>query len=304
MIANSAHKLYDYDFCSYPILEDKEDRRKTSMYSNEDALPNQVFEGVELIARAPPSIKRPEADRIENITVQIFAHLYSIADQVQRTEVENAVASNISYSPSSPQLENFKFTHAEILHPSARETNFFEENNLEQPLSIQNIVSDILSSASYLFCGWNLFNHHMNNPTPQEMKSTLYKDNKFWKEGLKRHYSKPFAAEMKKVFRIADKLLQSRIEDEKWAFIQRLTLYATLIIAAIGKLSGHKAVLIFGLSAVALTLLFMITHYGTASFKQDQQGADLRQSINRVYSTAVQHRKDDTSNSEDLTEYL
>lgn len=269
-----------------------------------DGLTDEAFNEAQFLALNSPVMKKNDMDKIENITVQIFAHLYSITDQDQREEFK--IVPDASSPSLSPPLENSKFTRSNSLNPSARDTNFYEESSLNQPLHIPNVVSDILSSVAYLFFGWDPLNQK-NKQTPKEMKDNLYKDRIFW-DDLGKHYSVYFQGKMQKVFNKAEKLLENRIKSQQWAFIQRLTLYATLIIAAIGKLSGQNAVLILGLSASAVTFLSMITHYGADSFKQAQQGADLRQSIaladnlkasiDRAYKIAFQHRLDDPASPE------
>ncbi len=264
-----------YDFYTY--FEKEESGVLLDDWYDENVTSDRVFEEAELADLISPLMKGQNGDRIEKITNQFIESLYAVANQDQQTEGE--IATGPYHSPGSPKLESLKFTQSIASRSYSRDTNFYEESHLEQPLRIQHVVSDILSTAAYLFLGWDPLNGQKDDKTIKEIKANLYKNRVFWQKELKNYYSSYFQDKMELAFYKAEQLIQSQMEAQKWAFIQRLTLYATLIIAAVGKLQGNRMMLMFGLSASVVTILFMIIHYGSTSFKHAQQGADLRQSL-------------------------
>lgn len=242
-------------------------------------------------------------DSIENITVQIFAHLCSFADRFNRSDVEAATTStphesiglsNSIYSLTSSSQEEDAIVsptpiYSHCLRPFQRETNFYRDDN-EPPIHIRNVVRHIVSGFTRIFFGWELIDKQKDPRTFEEMITILAKDRTVWKKKLREYYSPGFQYQMNTIFSKADELAKERKYDKKLAYIQRVTFYATLIIFLIGKLKGQKAVSILGLIASSATFLFMVIYHGKISFKQSQQEIDLKDAIERLYPKTALHR--------------
>lgn len=320
-MVNFFSESFPFDFddfgCQIEYGEEKPKSTSTSEnhFNSGDAITDDAFQEAELYANdSPKNSRKQKPDSIENITVQIFTHICSLVDRDNRQDIEDAIADpNDPFSPSSgkkfkanakqlsPLLEekieedspfNNRFNHSHRFRPFQRDSNF-SDSDIVHPIHTQNVIRNILSALASLFLGVKLFETHKDQKSLEEMKKTLKNDYFFWSKLLKDHYTTTFQAKMHLIFQHAQELLNNRENDEKIAYYQRLTFYATLIISTVGKLLGQKVVTIVGLVASSITFLFMLTHYGSTSFKQAQQEANLKTAVDNIYHETASHRLDD-----------
>jgi hypothetical protein len=240
----------------------------------------------ELIFEAETGRNQDQVDDIENITIQIFAGLHSLADRIKRSEIVDAT------KPSNVKLlESYvASTHSRRFNPLRKETNFYEQEDTEQKIRTKHVVSNILFTLGSIFFGLEFFDSHQDSRTNDEMKQKTTIDKTVWTSFLKNHYKDELNVTMNQAFTKADELLKNRQVYAKKAYYYRLTLYATLTLSLVGKVMKQKVFTILGLAASLITLIFMLILYGTNSLKQARLGADLKKLVEIAEKNAARYR--------------
>jgi hypothetical protein len=272
---------------SYTIQLDKSDDDRCDIGLYQDyALSDEVF--TKSFLSDPYDAKK--VDDIENITVQIFAHLHSLADRVIRSEIEEALAPPTRSVQSSPVILH-KSSGSQRFRPFRKETNFNEREDNGQTLRIKDVAWNTIAIVQNIFFGVEFFESHKDNRTTEKMMEDLKTDSITWNQGLRKHYSDFFNSKfMMRAFIQADELLKNRQNVAKESYKQRVTLYVLLILSVIGKLKNKSAFTIVGLAASSITLIFMLVHYGMNSFKLSQRSAELKRTLETAENEARSNR--------------
>jgi hypothetical protein len=254
---------------SYTIALDKSFDDRCDRDFSDYAIPDDVFNKCFL---------SPKVDDIENITVQMIIHLHKIADRENRSEIEEAIDTTNSFQ-NSPLITH-KSNGSHRFRPFRKETNFNELEDTGQILSFKHLARNTIAILGNIFFGLEFFESHQDKRTTEKMIQDLKDHEITWNQGLSKHYSDYFNYKlMGHAFAQADELLKNRQNSAKESYYQRITLYALLILSGVGKLTNKSAFAIIGLAASSITLIFMLVHYGTNSFKLSQQSAELKRSL-------------------------
>lgn len=281
-------------FDSYPIYEEMRNPYLDALYKDEgeeeilgwgygDAVADEVFEESQQYAEVPQ-----ELDDIEGITLQIFTALYSIADRKERKDIEDVIAYPTPYEPESiSETHETKSSRSHQFRPFQKDSNFYSDD-FDPSLHSPNLMQRIVSILADLFLGIELA--EQKHQTQEEMDDMLKKNYMIWQYSLKEHYTTYFQDKIQAAFREAEELVARRGFDEKIAYLQRITFYATLIITMIGKLVDHRRLAMFGTIASSITFLFMIVHYGTTSFREAQEAVSLKCNVDLIYYEASEYR--------------
>lgn len=285
---NSIHNPYDYGFPDHPKKQTDFDRFKGDAISDEDFERCYLYDS--------PLMKKIEVDDIENITLQIFTRLHSLADRNKRSEIQAALAP----TDEGPEIEDDPFLEkTDDFHhnfrPFRRETNFYAQEERERAVDTKNVARNIFSVMAKIFLGYEFLTPEQDLRTPDEMKADLNADLRTWYGGLKKHYYEYFNSKMTYAFRQADELLTHRQAYAREAYYHRLTFYATLIISAVGKLTNHRAVAIVGLAASVITLIYMLVHYGKNSYELDKKALQLKLLVELAEKEASANRDPNTT---------
>lgn len=257
-----------------------------------DAVLDKEFDEAIRFAKVSPSVKKGVPDDIENITVQIFAHLYELANWSKCKEGEDWEAILAGCSPSPK-----KFSSSKSSRFLQAESNFSDDSYLDYPIHADNSISNLLNAISEIFFGMR-FDKEKTQKTPIEIEVVLKKDRVTWKT-LRLNYTPYFRLKMKQVFQNARELLKERIKDNKIALYCRIAFYAGLIISVVGTLTSKKFVALIGISASLITSGYMIVRYAIASLRQAQHESNLKLSIDSIYYEAAKHRLDLNSSDQD-----
>lgn len=252
-----------------------------------------------------PGIKKDKIDQVENITLQILAHLSSIADRQDRSEIEAAISPVKIEAPLSPPLYNPPLDRDldlldqkanlpifyQFQDPFRKETNFNEQEDPEVIINTTNVAYNILSTLGDIFLGYDFFNSGKNTKTDAEMEVQLRDDRTYWFKVLNKNYESHFRIKVADALDRAGFLLKDRQDFAKEAYYHRLTLYATLILSLLGKLLNQKALTIFGLATSSITLIFMLTHYKTKTITLKGDSNKLKNLVATAESLAYRNRK-------------
>lgn len=272
---------------------------------------DKAFSQAESAAEKSPSVKKKVPDFIENLTLQIFSHLCSLADRVKRADI--AFVGKLDEKSFASRLKNKNYSHPSLFQekdrtnseknlntPKLKTTysqkigsfqneNGFYENEEEEVKSSRSTVYNILSIATTLFLGWELYDPKKDQRPIKICADEIEKDEVTWKL-FKNNYSDFFQVRMDNIFTQAKDLIEFRKRNEKIDLFLRITLYATLIISGVGKLVKNNTVAIAGLAASSLTLMIMIGNYALNSFKQSEYGTSLKSSAENIYTKIAIHR--------------
>lgn len=248
-----------------------------------------------------PLVKK-EADDIENLTVQIFARLAILTDEQKRSDIEAAVStvetstlsqgstSDSTKSVLTPDIFNSQMFGASLkLRPFRKDTNFFDEDPTVS-LQTHQVANNIFSTLGKILFGYEAFDSSRDNRSINKMKEDLRDDHLTWNTGLSQHYQRTFNLKMDFTFNQAEKILKVKQKIYQSAYYQRITLYAFLILSSVGKLISQRLVTVLGLVASSITLIFMLTKYGTNSMQLAQLTSDLKRSLESVEKEACKYR--------------
>jgi hypothetical protein len=245
-------------------------------------IPDDVFEKF----MQYDSPKSGELDKIENVTLQIFLHLYSCADRIKRAAVEDAIPPPAEEDMNSLFGNEFFEDKSENVHrfrPFRKETNFApEEEQVEHVMRTQHVVSNIFFTLLKFLFGYEHLNPNQDRRTNEEMIEDLKNDKRAWDKLLDSHYDMNFNIKMKHVFAQTNELLMARKNIAKYSYYQRITFFASCIVTFVGMLISQKAVIFFGLLSSVITLFIMIKHYGQSSFRIVKLETDLKYLIEQT----------------------
>lgn len=248
-----------------------------------DAIPDEEFEKAEQYAKVSPYVKKGVPDDIEKVTLQLFAHLYELANQTKSEEGEDWDAILKGHSPS-PKKHSLSQSTRFLQY----ESNFSDDSYIDYIPQPENSLSNLLNAVSEIFLGTR-FDYEEKQKTAFEMDDTLKKDQITWKN-LRVHYSDYFQTKMSHVFCLARNLLKERIEGDETALYYRIAFYAGAVISIVGMVLNQKFAFISGLSISLIASSYMIVRYATTSLNRMQQESDLKLSIDNIYYEAAKHR--------------
>ena len=236
-----------------------------------------------------PDLRR--VDQVENVTLQIFLNLGAVADRMVRVEIEEFVEEAYEKDPEIPKVPRF--------HPFRRENHFFDKN-FEEPPHFKSVIRNIFSALGTIFLGYEFAHSRQDPRTPDEMVYDLREDRSVWDVWLSKHYTADFHAKMLHVFRLAGELLKDRKANSRKAAYQRLIFVATTILAIVAEVLGKRGYALIGGASSLITLIFMGIHYGATSFRETNQGNELKRLLEIAVNEAARNRLD---NPKDFFQY-
>lgn len=254
-----------------------------------------------------------EVDDVENMTLQVITHLYSVVDRKKRTDIEQALTKNHHSEDESLFSPSTKFSYSQQFRPFERDTNFNDEMD-NRPIHVQSTVQGIFSTLAKIFWGeavniqeieqshfYSVYKIFLGQKFIDEQKElmsfneidkTYLDDKNVWNTYLQPHYpSMMFQKKMERAFFQAQELIKKRKADEIAAQSQRSFFYMALGFSVIGNILGQRVISILGVGVSVITFLFMLRHYGTNTFMQYQQAADLKVTMDDVYEASLTARK-------------
>lgn len=243
---------------------------------------SEDFEEALPFAKISPLSKKIEPDPIENVTLQIFAHLHEIADRKVREEIEKVV-DPIANEPLSPK----KQSHSYSSHYYLSDSNFLDQD-FGFPVHTPNVIQNMIDSFTELFLGWRA-SDDKNQKSIHKLKEMFEDDQNSWNY-IKDDYSKEYRSKMDNIFKTAGKLITERMQDANRAYVYRVSFYAGLIITAVGYCLSRTLTTATGLACSLSAFGFMIKHYVDFSFRQMQHESELKTAVESIYYEAGKHR--------------
>jgi len=276
----------------YPSEEDLE---YPPWFKSFGEITDEAFEQAEFFAQQSPDLKKraQTPDTIEIITAQVLAHLCSLADGIDRSSFEEAAIApfdDIDFI-SSQEDTSTKFSYTQRFHPLyKRESNFYEEYEVEQPNQTQNVLMNIISTIASVIFGVTLSDPPPGIKSTEKIEHDFAVDYVAWEKSIKKHYAAYFQQQMDDAFHQAEELLQFRRDNDKLASFQRYTLVASSVLVGLGKFFNQRSLAIVGLVATAINLIFMAMRYGMNSIKLAEAESELKASVEVAYHEASKHR--------------
>lgn len=208
-------------------------------------------------------------DDTESATLSILIRFQNLVDGKNRKTLEAVTAMPI------PEEESHGF-HEYRFNPFRQETNFDEQGLYENPADAMQAVKKVISGLATMLFGIEVAKESKKSLADWEESLTI--DKTAWEKKLSNHYKNYFVDNIKEAFIKADLLLAERKKYANSAAHQRVMLFACVIITAIGFFIGKRVLAYAGLGATTLTFLYMLSQYGSYSFKQGRIAADLQTS--------------------------
>lgn len=224
-----------------------------------------------------------QVDDIERITTQVLAALQSVADRRKRDDIQEAMTIR---EDNETEIEDRSLQK----HAFQKDTNFNKSTSSLHHVPTLNMLYKVYVIIKNIFLGREVLGCHDDSRTPNEMKKGLFIHFTSWKQLLTPHYQEPFNGNITNAFLQADKLLVERQNYLKISFYQRISLYALLIIAIVGKLKNKKIITAFGLLLASVNVVGIVTYYAVSFFNQTQQGTALKDAIEKAEKEAAKNR--------------
>ncbi len=222
---------------------------------NIDPVDEQLNENIE------PVDKQLTDLQIEELTLRVFVDLQSAIDGCKRP------------------MRVVKDNHYDQEDVAKAKKELKRLDPTPQSIRIGHIIYHLLSTIGYIFLGYEFFN---NKLSLNESIKCYDRAVTTWRTKINRYYR----GKRGKVQLLLDKtsyLLSSRRNFSKYMSYERYTLYALVILAAIGERIQKQRYIAIGLAGSAATLLFMLIHYGANAFIQSSSNASLVKSVKEAY---------------------
>lgn len=217
-------------------------------------------------------------DPVEKISTEILSHLHSVADRLDRSEIEK-VNSTKEEEGSSIEILAKKSGSFNRFRPLQEETNFCETESGSKTVTVGKggyNFDFIFSIFKNLLLGGETFDNEKDKRSAKEMIQVVKKDETAWSDLLQKHYIVEFQTKMKKGLKCALSLLKDRQGYARWSFYERVVFYSSLALTIFAKVTSRKILANGSLKAATVTFIFMCVHYGMTSFMQSRKILELK----------------------------
>lgn len=242
----------------------------------------------------PSTSNNPPPDDVEDITIQIFAHLLTLSDGIKRDEIEKAILlpgkEISSFSLKRLQSLQSQYLKKQSLNfpPYQTGTNFYEKEGDSSEGSTPLVgAKNIYAIVTDLFLGRRIYSLQEDRRSALELSASLKLDMNTWNAKIREYYKDPFQDEMKNIFNKAKERINIKKNFEKTIYCNRITFFSTLGLSIFAKITSFKKIFVVGFVAFSVNLIFMVIYYGKSSFKLSEQGASLKASVNKSYEKAL-----------------
>lgn len=271
----NAYQIYEAPQEIYEIPKEKD-------FNKGDVLTDEEYKEFEQLQK--------QVDVVETDTTKVLIHLHTLADGINRDDIEVAATllatkkNDNRFSDNSLPFESDyydDFVYERRFNPFRRDSNFDDQDHSNRPAHTIEGIKKVISGLATILFGVGIGEPKgdlLDHRHPEEMEAALKIDINTWNNDLSHHYNTFYGQNMHEAFCRAEFLINARKVYAKAVFYQRVTLYATAILAAVGMIIGKKALAYVSLTASVATFLYMVTDYGSNSFKQANLAAGLKAS--------------------------